>query len=233
MKTFNLTFELVAAVTVEQEENLLNDPAIIKTIPISELSTEEIDSIKRYIENNLSWTFSEAIDMQPITILQNGNMFMVKVRVATDDIEKAISELAKFYEISFDGKWVNSDRDIRIVPSPEQYDNEEITYNLDLTLKSLDYQQGEDIDKSYWPRQNIIVLQHPTLNLTSFEEVSQMLSRNEIVKYIIDPSLQIWVGGISLPGISDRILTLFDRSGQTYLVKAKYDPQTHQIYPPI
>ena len=36
MKTFTLTFELVAAVTVEQEEDWLNDPAIIKIIPISE-----------------------------------------------------------------------------------------------------------------------------------------------------------------------------------------------------
>ena len=80
------------ASALSKKEDWLNDHTIIKTISISEFFPEKIDSIKRYIENNLSWTFSKAINMQPINIAQNDTVFMIKLRVATDDIVKAIKE---------------------------------------------------------------------------------------------------------------------------------------------
>jgi hypothetical protein len=146
MKTFYIAVELEAGVTVEQKDDWLSDPTIAKTISIGELTKEEIKQIKRTIKNNISWTFSETGNMTTEKITRRDNIFTIKCEVATDDIEKAIKELKKFYENSYDGKWINTDREIKNIPSPEQYDNEEIIYNLDLVLRLVNYKQGEDIN---------------------------------------------------------------------------------------
>jgi hypothetical protein len=60
----------------------------------------------------------------------------------------------------------------------------------------------------------------------SFLEVSKI----QIERYTIDPLLQPWAGPLSR---QNRILTIFARNGMTYLVKAKYDQVTNQIFQPV
>jgi hypothetical protein len=67
-------------------------------------------------------------------------------------------------------------------------------------------------------------------NFVPFQQVTQMLQRNEIDSLILDPLLQPWSGP---PGTQNRIITLFGKNGITYLAKVRYDQQSNQIYPPI
>ncbi len=63
-----------------------------------------------------------------------------------------------------------------------------------------------------------------------------MLSKHKIERYFLDPVLQPWAGppAFSPTGESaNRIVTLFGKNGITYLVKARYDQLTMQIFPPI
>lgn len=61
------------------------------------------------------------------------------------------------------------------------------------------------------------------VNFKPFSEVSNI----QIERYIIDPLLQPWAGNFA-----NRILTLFGKNGMTYLVRARYNQETNQIYPP-
>ncbi len=73
-----------------------------------------------------------------------------------------------------------------------------------------------------------------------------MFQDNQVERYIVDPILQPWSGkpeglqrplhsnAVQLPPTSpNRILTLFDKNGVTYLVKAQYNQTANQIYPPV
>jgi len=62
----------------------------------------------------------------------------------------------------------------------------------------------------------------------SFEQIQIMLSQNKIDRMIIDPLLQPWAGP---PTSEYRILTFFGKDGLIYLVKAKYNSQTNEIFP--
>ena len=77
------------------------------------------------------------------------------------------------------------------------------------------------------PPQTLIVNGLP-VPLIPFEEATQMLHRNEVERYTIDPLLQVWAGP---PGTSNRIVTLIRRDGTVSAVQARYDPTTNQIYP--
>ena len=70
-------------------------------------------------------------------------------------------------------------------------------------------------------------LSEPPAELTSFEEASRLLQWGQIVNFTIDPLLQVWAGP---PGTPNRIVTLIGRDGLSYLVLARYDPATNQIY---
>ena len=61
------------------------------------------------------------------------------------------------------------------------------------------------------------------INFIPFSQVSSI----QIQSYKIDPLLQPWSDK------TNKIITLFDSNGTTYLVKAQYDPVTNQIFPPI
>ena len=63
----------------------------------------------------------------------------------------------------------------------------------------------------------------------SFIPFSQ-LNTIQIDRYIIEPLLQPWAGPPSSP---NRILTIFGKNGMTYLIKAKYDQTSSQIFPPV
>lgn len=65
-------------------------------------------------------------------------------------------------------------------------------------------------------------------NFISFQQISGMLQRNEIERYIVDPLLQPWAG---VPGTGYRIFTFFGKNGITYLVRGRYDQRTNQILP--
>ena len=56
-----------------------------------------------------------------------------------------------------------------------------------------------------------------------------MFQQNEVVNYEINPKLQIWAGP---PGTENRILTLVNRDGKSFLVKVRYDPKTNQVFKP-
>ena len=61
------------------------------------------------------------------------------------------------------------------------------------------------------------------VNFIPFSQVSSI----QIIKYEIDPLLQSWSDN------GNTILTLVDNNGQSYLVKARFDPINNQIFPPI
>ena len=63
------------------------------------------------------------------------------------------------------------------------------------------------------------------VNFIPFSQVSSI----QIERYIIDPLLQPWADNPSI----NKILTIFDKNGMTYLVHAQYDQNTNQIFPPI
>lgn len=64
------------------------------------------------------------------------------------------------------------------------------------------------------------------VNFIPFEQIGQI----QIERYILDPLVQPWAGPPTSP---NRILTIFDRNGVSYLVKARYDQATHQIFLPV
>jgi hypothetical protein len=68
------------------------------------------------------------------------------------------------------------------------------------------------------------------VNFISFQEVSSMLSQNQIERYIIEPILQPWSGP---PSQQLRILTFFGKNGLTYLAKVRYDQVNNQIFSPL
>lgn len=70
------------------------------------------------------------------------------------------------------------------------------------------------------------------VNFISFEQLNQI----QIERWIIDPELQPWAGPPTFSPIGEnvnRIITLFDINGTTYLVKVRYDQATNQIFLPI
>ena len=78
------------------------------------------------------------------------------------------------------------------------------------------------------PPQALIVNGLP-VPLVPFEQAVQMLQRDEVERYTIDPLNQVWAGP---PGTPNRIVTLIRRDGILSAVLAKYDPSTGQIYRP-
>lgn len=75
-----------------------------------------------------------------------------------------------------------------------------------------------------------LVINGLNVNFVPLEQIGQMLSQNQIERYIIEPLLQPWAGP---PGTQNRIITMFGRNGLTYLVKARYGPQSNQLFPPV
>lgn len=64
-------------------------------------------------------------------------------------------------------------------------------------------------------------------NFVSVQRIGEMLSQNQIERHIIDPLLQTWAGP---PGTSYRIFTFLGKNGVSYLVRARYNAQTNQIF---
>ncbi len=64
------------------------------------------------------------------------------------------------------------------------------------------------------------------VNFIPFEQLSLI----SFQRWIIDPMIQPWAGQ---PRTPNRILTIFDTHGTTYLVKVRFDPLTNQIFLPI
>lgn len=62
--------------------------------------------------------------------------------------------------------------------------------------------------------------------IISLQQIEEMLSKNQIERWEIDPSIQN-------PAENNKILSFFGYNGTTYLVKARYDQATNQIFPPV
>lgn len=82
------------------------------------------------------------------------------------------------------------------------------------------------LDKAQKIAQNEAMI-NPEYHFIPFEQITQMITQNQIANWTIDPNLQSSVG----IGSNYRIFTFFGNNGMTYLVKARYDPQTNQIFP--
>jgi hypothetical protein len=77
---------------------------------------------------------------------------------------------------------------------------------------------------------DFLIINGIRVNFASYQQIIQMLSHNQIEHFVLDPLLQPWAGP---PDSLNRILILFGRNGLTHLVKARYDLQTNQIFPPV
>ena len=129
MKPCKLKYTLTASVDIEEEGYCSDFPDIPKTIPISLLSIDEIETIDN---------IHEYVFPLPVQITREEDVFTIEAMVVTDDINGIIKQLGNLYEE--DPRWRNGDIDIRRIPCPVQkYDDEEIVYILDLNLKSIDY----------------------------------------------------------------------------------------------
>ena len=71
-----------------------------------------------------------------------------------------------------------------------------------------------------------LILNGLKVNFVPFSQLNTI----QIDRYIIEPLLQPWAG---LPSSPNRIITIFGTNGITYLIKAKYDQSSNQIYPPV
>ena len=66
------------------------------------------------------------------------------------------------------------------------------------------------------------------LPFLNFNEATQKLQQSEIEQWTIDPLLQPWAGPSGSP---NRVITLFGKDGRTWLVRARFDERTNQIFP--
>lgn len=74
------------------------------------------------------------------------------------------------------------------------------------------------------------IINNIRVNIVPFEFITRMLANKQVERYIIDPMLQPWAGP---PQSQNRIFTIFGKNGITYIVKARYDQVTNQIFPPV
>lgn len=77
-----------------------------------------------------------------------------------------------------------------------------------------------------------LIIDNFKVNFIPFQEISSMLSQNQIERYIIDPILQPWSGPPLLSNIPHRIMTFFAKNGKIYLSKVRYYQTTNQIFAP-
>lgn len=61
----------------------------------------------------------------------------------------------------------------------------------------------------------------------SFDQAATLLSTEQIIRWILNPLFQPYAGSPSSP---NRIITLHNKNGHMYVVKARY--QNGTIYPP-
>jgi len=114
---------------------------------------------------------------------------------------------------------INFDRNSLV----ETFPNSEKSY---ITLLSQLYGLPVEVPK-------FLILNDLKVDLIPFEKAAEMLSKNQIERFILEPILQPWAGTISMDIVPNRIITMFGKNGITYLVKAKYDQTSNQIFPPI
>ena len=98
--------------------------------------------------------------------------------------------------------------------NPPQIENIPSTQESYETLKSI-----------YRTLPDHLVINGLRVNFISFQQISDMLSQNQIERYVIDPLLQPYT---TLPY---SILTFFTKNGITYLAKVKYDQVNNRILP--
>lgn len=75
-----------------------------------------------------------------------------------------------------------------------------------------------------------LVVDGSPIHFIDLNMARQLLDSGQIERYIFDPMLQPWAGH---PFLSNRILTLFDKNGNSCLVRASYNPETRQLNQPV
>ena len=83
----------------------------------------------------------------------------------------------------------------------------------------------EILKKTYKILPDHLILNGLRVDVISFREIFDMLNQGQIERYIIDPLLQPWAQE------PYKIITLFNKNGMMYLVKAQYDQTTNRILP--
>lgn len=68
---------------------------------------------------------------------------------------------------------------------------------------------------------------HGLHNSITFDEITQKLQRGEIERWFVDPTNQ------NINDLPNTVISFVTNNGELYLVKAKYDPQINQVYPPV
>lgn len=122
-----------------------------------------------------------------------------------------------------------------IIPNPTQSDpNPNILEDLN-TLPNFDPEVQRRLndlqDQNFtYPRVNIIQvgvnpLRQSGLPVIEFDLVRHIIG--SVVRFEINPEFQQF----ATPG--NNVITLFTRPGLNYVVLARYDPTTHQIFPPV
>ena len=109
----------------------------------------------------------------------------------------------------------------------EQYDDTSDLQNRLNQAKSMRAETSRQIkDLIRSTTSSVAALQ--TINPGSKFIPFEQLSRIQIKRYYIDPSLQSLAGNLE-----NKVITIYDANNNTYLVKARYDPSTKRIYPPV
>lgn len=128
------------------------------------------------------------------------------------------------HNIMNDSELINHDELLRILNNM----NDEQSISIDNTLFQQSYTAlvsglyGLEVKLPQY-----LIINNLKINFISFQQITDMLNQNQIEKYIIDPSLQVWAGNI---GTQYRIFTFFAKDGRTYLVKSLYDKVNNRIY---
>ncbi len=103
-------------------------------------------------------------------------------------------------------------------PSPQLNENNLAKESYDTLIKQL---YGLPVQLPEY-----LIINGLRTNFIPFEQISQI----QIARWILDPLVQPWAGPPTSP---NRIITVFDTNEITYLVKARYDQATNQIFFPV
>jgi hypothetical protein len=75
-----------------------------------------------------------------------------------------------------------------------------------------------------------VVINGTKHNLTSYNDIRNLVISGNISHHVVDPSLQVWITDSSK---GNRIVTLFGKNGMIYYIKAQYDPISRTMLPAI
>jgi hypothetical protein len=107
----------------------------------------------------------------------------------------------------------------------DRHDSFSVVFNPENYLQSTQKDSYEALKEIYKTLPDHLNINGLRVDVLSFQQIADMLTQNQIERYIIDPILQPWAQE------PYKILTFFNKNGMTYLAKVKYDQTTNRILP--